>query len=175
MANNSPGLPVSGSLNLLFLLGGAAAAVAIGWASAMLSVTGKAPVGLLSLGIGIALGLLLVALAELTRFKSPRGLVVSVALCAVLTVLAEHGWLYRAYRQKWQQNRVEHPAVALFRPDDAPLTLAGYFHRELQFAPGQWKFWLVDGGLIVAGAVGVVILRNRSVRPTAGPETAADV
>jgi hypothetical protein len=145
----------------LFPFGGAAVAVALGWGSAMLHVAGKAPVGLLSLGVGVVLGLLLVALAVLTSTPSRRTLIVAAVLLAILTAVAEHGWLYQAYRQKWRQNRVEQPAAAFFRPDDAPLSLTGYIQRELNYSPGQWKFWLLDAGLILCGAAGVVLVRDR--------------
>jgi hypothetical protein len=85
----------------------------------------------------------------------------------MLTVFAEHGWLYRAYRQKWRQNRLEQPAVAMFRTDEAPLSITKYFQRELQYSSTQWKFWLLDASLIVAGAVGVVTLGTRSADSTA--------
>jgi hypothetical protein len=103
-----------------------------------------------------------VALAELTRHGTRRGLVTSAAALALLLVVAEHGWLYRAYRQKWWQNRLEQPAVALVRPEASPLSPIEYFERELRYAPGQWKYWALDASLISVAAVGVVLVRNRS-------------
>jgi hypothetical protein len=158
----SPGLLVPQSPGLVFWTGGIAAAVLLGRVSAMLSVAGKAPAGLLSMGIGLALGMLLIALAELLHVKARRELLVAAVVLAAVTVVAEHAWLYRAYRQQWWRNRVEQPAVALFRPEATPLSLPAYFQREIEYSPRQWLFWSVDAVLIVAGAWVVVRLKQRS-------------
>jgi hypothetical protein len=160
--------PSSSTSLMVFSVSGFGVAIALGWASAMLSVAAKAPLGLISLGLGVALGLALVALAELTRQGTRRGLMISAAALALLLVVAEHGWLYRAYRQKWWQNRLEQPAVALVRPEASPLSPKEYFERELRYAPGQWKYWALDASLISVAAVGVVLLRNRSTTSDAG-------
>ena len=140
--------------------GGAATAAALGWAGATLSLAGKAPVGLLSIGIGLALGLVLVGLAEITHSRERRMLIIGTLVFAFLTVLAEHAWLYRAYRQQWWKNRVEQPAVALFRPETEPLSVVAYFRREFEYSPRQGMVWALDAALIASASVGLVILRR---------------
>jgi hypothetical protein len=160
MSTPSPCLRVSVSPCLFFALG-AVAAVALGWVGAAFSLASKAPVGVVSVGIGVALGLLLVGLAQMLRVSQRRVLLLGAVVLAIVTTLSQHGWLYRAYCGKWRQDRIDQPAVALFRPETEPLSVVAYFRRELNFAPSQAMLWIMDGALIVAAAVGVIIVSQR--------------
>ncbi len=77
---------------------------------------------------------------------------------ALVTVFAEHTWLYRDFRRQWQDAREISPQVALFRPAE-PWSPAEYFHYEV--ASGRIALWCVDAALIVAGTMGVVLLQNK--------------
>jgi len=145
----------------LFLALGAAVAIALGWVGAAFSLAGKAPVGVVSLGIGVALGLLLVGLAQILRISRQRVLIFGAVALAIVTTLAQHGWLYRAYCVKWRQDRIDQPGVALFRPETEPLSTVAYFQRELKYSSGQAALWAADGALIVAAAVGVIVVSQR--------------
>ena len=152
----------------VFYVAGAVAAIAIGWLAAKLHVAGFAPIGLLSLGIGIALGAALCSMAASQRLASRRQCVVGALVMAIVTVLAEHAWLYQDFRRQWHEARAESAAVALFRPE-TPWSPAEYFAREL--TPGRAALWVLDAVLITAAAVGVVIVWSRRQHLTPTPDT----
>jgi hypothetical protein len=143
---------------LLWYVGGIAAAAAIGWVAAMCHLGGWAPVGLVSLGIGLTLGLVLSKLAAITHVIGWRQLVVGAVIFALITVLVEHTWLYRDFRRQWQEARAAEPHVALFRPAE-PWSPAQYFRHEM--TPGRAALWCVDAALIVAGAAATVMVWQR--------------
>ena len=116
MPTESPCLRVSLS-PCLFYLGGVAAALAIGWAAAKCHVAGWSPVGLVSLGVGILLGLVVSKLAAVTGVVCLKRLVVGTATFALIAVLAEHTWLYQDFRRQWVVARASNPQVAMFRPE----------------------------------------------------------
>jgi len=144
--------------HLAWFTGGAIAAAAVSWVGATLNVADKAPVFLLSLGVGLSLGLLLFAMAQILNAKNRRRLIAGSVVLAALTVASQHLWLYRAYRQQWWKNRIETPTVAIFRPEESPLSLRAYFAREIGYSPRQPALWAVDAALVVAATAGVVIL-----------------
>jgi len=92
MNSESPSSPVAQSPRL-FYLGGIAAGAAIGWEAAHCHLSGWAPVGLLSLGVGGLLGLVVAKLADLAAIGCRKRLVIGTVLFALVTVLAEHTWL----------------------------------------------------------------------------------
>jgi hypothetical protein len=128
---------------------------------AKLNATGAAPVGLLPLGLGVALGVALVGLAAKTQATGRKRLVVAAVTFAILTVAAEHAWLYRDYRQQWWNDSVREPRLAIFRTEAGPLSPAAYYAREIQYAPRQPLLWAMDGALLVAAAVVVVLAARR--------------
>jgi hypothetical protein len=156
MNSESPCLAVSQSPGL-FYFGGLVAGVAVGWAAAEFNLSGWAPVGLLSLGVGGMLGLVVAKLADLAGVRCPKRLVVGTVLFALVTVFAEHTWLYRDFRRQWTDARAREPQVALFRPE-TPWSPAEYVRHE--WSPGRLALWCVDATLIVASAVGVAHLRS---------------
>jgi hypothetical protein len=162
--------------------GGMLAAVAIGWFAARLHAAGIAPVGLMSLLVGAMLGAALAALAasQLTasdpaasqlaasqlaasqRLAGSCPLVIGTILLALVTILAEHAWLYRDFRRQWQDARAESPEVALFRPEQ-PWSPHEYFAWEL--SSGRAALWALDAVLVIAAAVTVVIVVVRRRPP----------
>jgi hypothetical protein len=149
---------------LIWYITGAGAALAIAWLAAMLHVSGHAPLGLVSLGVGAALGALLSAIAASGhrpkggRLAGQRLLVLSTIIFAIVTVLAQHAWLYIDFRRQWHEARAASPEVALFRAE-SPWSPAEYLAHEL--TPKQAALWALDAALIVAAAVGVVVWWQR--------------
>ncbi len=135
---------------LKWFLTGATAAVAIGWLAARIHASGYAPVGLVSLGVGVLLGAVLLRLAAMLRIAGTRNVLLSAGFIAILAVLSEHAWLYHDFRGQWRESRTKSAAVAMFRAESPP-TPREYFEHE-------WRpvLWLADAGLIVAATVGVV-------------------
>ena len=60
---------------------------------------------------------------------SRRSLILGTILLAILTVLAEHTWLYLDFRRQWQEAREKSPQVAIFRPE-SPWSLQEFFAIE---------------------------------------------
>jgi hypothetical protein len=143
---------------LRWYLGGIIAGATIGWIAAKCHQSGLAPVGLLSLGVGLALGYVLAKLAASTNIFCHKRLAVGAVVFALVTVFAEHTWLYHDFRRQWQDARDTNAQVALFRPAE-PWSPAEYFHHEV--ASGRIALWCVDATLIVASAVGVALFQNR--------------
>jgi ABC-type uncharacterized transport system permease subunit len=143
---------------LIWYITGAGAAVAIAWVGAMLHVSGHAPLGLVSLGVGAALGAALSAIAATLRVASRSQLIFGTLMFAVMTALAQHAWLYVDFRRQWHEARAASPEVALFRPE-SPWSPAEYLAREL--TPVQTALWTLDAALVAAAAVAVVIWWQR--------------
>lgn len=137
---------------------GAAAAVVVGYVAAVLNRAGWAPVGIMSLGVGLVLGLILAALAAMTHSLGRRQLVAGTVVLALVTVAATHAWLYREFRADWRAARAGSPQLAMFRPEQ-PWSPREYFAHE--FSPGRAVLWCVDAVLVVAAAVGTVAVWHR--------------
>ena len=127
-------------MNALWYLGGIAAAAAIGWLAAQLHAHDLAPVILLPLAAGIALGFTLQKLAK-ALVIGRRQAIAGAILFAIVAVLTEHTWLYQDFRRQWQREREANPQVAMFRPAE-PVTPAEYFRREA--SPLRTALWCLD-------------------------------
>jgi hypothetical protein len=149
----SPPLLVS----LSTICGGAAAAVTLGWVAAKLNVSGFAPVGLLPLGIGIALGASVCGLVGRGGVPRWSRLVIGTTAFGILAALAEHAWLYRDFCRQWREARAGQTQLAMFRPE-TPWSATEYFAREA--TPGHVALWCADAAILVAAAVGVVVWRR---------------
>jgi len=80
-------------------------------------------------------------------------------LLAIVTVLAQHAWLYHSFRQQWHEARAKSPEVALFRAE-APWSPREYFAREL--TPYRAALWCLDAALItVTAAVATSFLNGK--------------
>jgi hypothetical protein len=143
---------------LIWYAAGLIAAVTIAWLAATLQLSGHAPVGLLPAGVGVALGAVLSAIAASQRLAGRRRLVVGTVILALMTVLAEHAWLYRDFRRQWREARATSAEAALFRPE-APWTPREYFAHEL--TPQRAALWCTDAALITVAAVGTVLVLSR--------------
>lgn len=171
MPSKSPCLLVS----LSFLVSGVAAAVGVGLAAATISRTGWAPVGIFSLGVGIAVGVAASKLARWSQIACPTRVAVATLVMALATVVAQHAWLYRDYRQQWHTVREREPALAWFRPETEPMAPGEYFATE--YSPARLAFWAIDAALVAAAAIGTVLtlrhnhhVENCSVSQPPNPE-----
>jgi hypothetical protein len=151
------------SLSIAF---GGVAAVALGWIAAKLNIAGFAPVGLLPVAIGIALGAVVHWLARAAGATRTKWLILTSVVLAILTVLAEHAWLYRDFCRQWRESRASHAQVAMFR-SEAPWSPLEYFANEA--TPSRVALWCVDAALVVAGSVATVSLRRRRSPTALGP------
>jgi hypothetical protein len=148
----------------------AGAALAIAWLAAMLHLSGHAPLGLISLGVGAAVGAVLTAIAAMgygpksgrVAGRAPSRL--TTVIFAIVTVLAQHAWLYLYFRRQWHEARANSAHIAMFRPE-SPWSPTEYLTRELtaqQANPGYIiALWALDAALIVAAAVAIVAWLHR--------------
>jgi hypothetical protein len=150
----------------LWYAGGFIAAVCLGWLAARLHVIGFAPIGLVSLGLGVLFGIVVTALAGLAGIRCRTRLIIGTAVLALVSVFAEHAWLYREFRRQWHESRASSAEVALFRAE-TPSSPSEYFGREL--AAGRAPLWLLDALLITLAAIATVLIarRNRTDRHAA--------
>lgn len=142
----------------LWCVGGVGSAIAVGWIAAKIHASGHAPIGLVSLGVGALLGVALSRLAAMLRIAGIARLVVSATIFAVVTIIAEHAWLYVDFRGQWREAREKSATVAMFRPE-TPMGPREYFSHEWNAA-----LWLCDAAMIVGSAVVVVIAGARGGR-----------
>lgn len=136
----------------------AGAALAIACLAAMLHLSGYAPVGLISLGVGAALGAALSAIVAMLRIAGRAPGILTTIVYALVTVLAQHAWLYIEFRRQWHEARANSAQLAMFRPE-SPWSPAQYLAHEL--TPARAALWALDATLIVAAAVAVVVWWHR--------------
>jgi hypothetical protein len=140
---------------------GALTAVGVGGIAATMHLSGIAPVGLLSIGVGGALGAVLVGLAKWTRVNCRKRLLIGAAMLALLAVLAEHAWIYRDFRRQWHEARAKSPHIAMFRRE-TPWSPAEYFRHEA--TTQQVTLWCADAALIATAAVSTVAIGRNWLR-----------
>jgi hypothetical protein len=134
-------------------VGGTVVAAAVSWIATQFHSADLAPLGLISVGAGLALGAALAALAVKLRVAGRLPLIVGTLFFAVLTALAQHAWLYLDFRRQWHEARANSAEIAMFRPE-TPWPPADYFARES--TTQQIALWALDTALIVVAAVAVV-------------------
>jgi hypothetical protein len=134
----------------LSVLAGVFVAVALGWFAAKLNAAGVAPIGLLSLAVGIALGAATGRLAIAVGITCRKRVLLATVVLTILTILAEHAWLYREFCRQWREAWASQAKIAMFRPE-APWSAAKYFAQEA--TPSRIALWCVDAVLIVTGAI----------------------
>jgi hypothetical protein len=149
-------------------LAGIVVAVALGWVAARLNVAGFAPVGILPLAIGIAVGAAATEIAAAAGITCPKRLILATLVLAILTVVAEHAWLYHDFCRQWREARTNQAQIAMFRPE-SPWSPAEYFAREA--TPIRVTLWCVDATILVMAAVGTVLVWRRKCLRSASPAT----
>jgi hypothetical protein len=153
----------------LWYAGSFIAAVSLGWLAASVHATGFAPIGLLSLAFGVLFGIMVTALAGLAGIRCRTRLIIGTVVLALITVFAEHAWLYREFRRQWHEARASSAELAMFRPE-TPSSPSEYFAREL--AAGRGPLWVLDALLIMLAATTTMLIARRSM---AGWHTASGV
>jgi hypothetical protein len=143
---------------LIWYAAGVVAAVGVGWFAAVLNGAGWAPVLILPIGVGVALGAILAALARRTGITCRKRLILGTTMLALVAVFSEHAWLYRDFCQQWREARVKDPRVAVFRPE-SPWLPSEYFTHELN--AGSGPMWCLDGVLIVGATLVTVFILQR--------------
>ena len=145
---------------------GAVAAIIIAWLAALVHASGPAPIGLVSLAVGIGLGAILSKIAALIRIAGRKRLIIGTILLAIVAIVAEHTWLYLDFRRQWHEARAKSPQVAVFRPE-SPWSAREYFLIEA--TPSRTALWCIDAAIIVASAIGTVIALSRTAAQSPQP------
>jgi hypothetical protein len=117
------------------------------------------------------LGAVLAGLAAYARAYCRVRLVIGTFVLALLTVVAEHAWLYENFRQQWREARSNSAHVAMFRPE-TPWSVAEYFGREI--SAGRAPYWVLDAVLIVIAALVTVTFLARKLSSTRVASDAAN-
>jgi hypothetical protein len=142
-----------------WLAAGFVASICLAWIAAKIHATVAPPVGSVSLGVGLILGLTLGSLAIMAKVPPRRALIVGAVLLSFVVVIAQHAWLYIEFRRLWRQARAKSPEIAMFRAEE-PWSPVAYFGREVE--AGRAGVWCLDGALIVGTAVGVFAIMERN-------------
>jgi hypothetical protein len=131
------------------------AAIVVGWLSAVIHASGHAPVGLTSFFVGALLGVVVGAIAGSFKLRRARTLAVGAIAFALITIIAEHAWLYRDYCRQWEEARTRSVAAATF-PNATPPTITEWFKHE-------WSplLWLTDAALITITAAATTLSASR--------------
>jgi hypothetical protein len=147
---------------LIWYGAGAIAAIVIAWLAALVHASGHAPIGLISLAVGIGLGAILSKIAASMRIAGRKRLIIGTILLATVAVIAEHTWLYLDFRRQWHEARSKSPQVAMFRPE-SPWSPREYF--KIEATPTHAALWCVDATIIVTSAVGIIIVFSKNPSP----------
>jgi hypothetical protein len=138
-----------------FLLFGLVAAIAVAWLGATVHQSGHAPLGLVSIGVGLTLGAALFTLAVMLGVNGRPGILIAACVLAVVAVITQHAWLYADFRREWHEGRDHSAHVAMFRAE-SPWSPSKYFAQEA--TPRRIALWCADAALIVASAYATVWL-----------------
>jgi len=130
--------------------------IAVG--SAALQRVEISPIVLLSLLCGAVLGFVAVFAASVLDIRSRWLLLLGTLAAGIFLTVGQHYFLHRFAVRDWQQAQAKEPQLALFRPPP-PNDLQDYLRQE---SKGRLAYWLLDGAIITATAVGIAVgLRKR--------------
>ncbi len=145
---------------------GLLAAIAVAWLGAVIHASGRAPIGLVSIGMGLILGLAIHKIAVRELLPAASRVVIAAVLLSLVMVLMQHAWLYREYRRQWHDARENSPHVMLFRSEkfkaDRPLPPGPYLAREA--SPHRIALWCADAALIMSSAAATVWIMQRRAK-----------
>ncbi len=141
---------------LIWYAAGTVAAIVIAWLASLVHASGHAPLGLVSIAVGVALGVALWKLAGALRtLVSRRHLVLGALLLSIVTIVGEHTWLYLDFRRQWTAAREKSPQVALFRPE-SPWSFREFVANE---ADGKHvTLWSIDAIIILVTTIATVLI-----------------
>src|SRR3954470_18473439 len=92
---------------LLWYGASAVAAIVVGWVAAMIHASGHAPIGIVSILVGLVLGAALAGIAAVQHIRATRQLIIRTVVLAIITALVEHAWLYIDFRRQWHESRAD--------------------------------------------------------------------
>lgn len=142
---------------LAWLASGAVVAVVLAWLSLQLQTAGFAPVGLLSLLLGAALGGVLVGLLRLLGIGHRPTLLGGSLLLAFALAGSQHWLAYQADRARFDEALEQHPTFAFAQASGTEFgarTFGEYL--QLEAHAGRRWLWILDAGLIALAAVAIV-------------------
>jgi ABC-type uncharacterized transport system permease subunit len=145
--------------------GGWIAAMGVGSVAAMVHLSGHAPLGLVSLGVGVGLGLILGILAARLQITARKHTILLTVLLACVAVISQHAFIYGDFRRQWRES-LRSPQVAMFR-SEKPLSPIQYFSHEV--TPERIALWCLDAGIIITCSVFVVWRMQRRNSPSLSP------
>jgi hypothetical protein len=128
--------------------GGVIAAMGVSVVATIVHVSGHAPLGLVSLVVGVGLGSILVALAKRLHVTANKFEIWLAIAVACLAVVLQHGGIYSDFRRQWRDS-LQRPQVAIFRSQTPPSPIE-YFSREA--TPGHIALWIFDAAIIIVSA-----------------------
>jgi hypothetical protein len=165
-ASNSPAGARNPQSIWAWYAAGIVIAVVVAWLASLVHLTGYAPVGIISIVVGLALGGALGFIARYFAVRCRNQLIVGAIVLALATVAAEHSWLYASFRRQWHEARFKSPHVAMFRAE-TPWSPREYFAHEMTSQAAA--LWTLDALLIAAtaGASTLVVSSRSSPSPPA--------
>jgi hypothetical protein len=158
------------------------AAVLIGIAAGRIAAWAehvRAPLVVFPLAVGCAVGLAWLAVARLTEVVHRPTLVAGAAVAALATIAGQHYFPYRDYlhdRAAFLAEKSQDSLPAMFLeglPDAAP-GFAHYMRGQADLGrpigsitlrgAAAWASWALDGVLVLASAVAIVIIFSRRAK-----------
>ena len=149
---------------LIWYGAGAVAAIAIAWLAALVHASGHAPIGLISLVVGVALGAVLGKIAATQRVAGRKRLIIGTILLAIRRRLGRAHLALPRFPPTMARGAEKSPQVAIFRPE-SPWSPREFFLNEA--TPQRTAVWCIDALVIIASAVGTVVVLSRSPSPPA--------
>lgn len=133
----------------------AVAAIAMARISVWLQQVGLAPILVVPLLVGAAVGLLASMLAGQSGESSRVRLAVGLVVSALLMAAASHGFFYLDYCRQFEANVLNEPKVQLWALQDPdfqprPHTLWKFLGAS---ALENWPLWIADAAAMIAGAL----------------------
>ncbi len=138
-------------------MGAILAGVGVGVVSAMFQQAGFSLVGIQSIAVGTALGVLLLGMTSLAHASRTAWFAVAIACCCAIAT--QHIWLYNMAMASRADEIRRKPAAELFRPGWSEESLFDYLSAEAE--PWRVGLWLVDGCLLTIAAVVIVNRRHK--------------
>jgi len=167
----------------LWLSGGVAIGLAAGWIATMVAAR-FAPLVVFPLVVGAVLGIVLIGAAQLLQSGRRPTILAAAVAAALVAVGAQHYFSYLDACRKMEESRTIRDAEAAFAqimPDRRPAGPFDYLRsraavgRRMPFGyvargPMAWLSWVVDGLLVVAGTMAVVVFATDSKKTEGNQE-----
>ena len=154
----------------LLLLGSLIIGLAAGWIATVVAVR-FAPLVVFPLAVGAVLGVVLIGVSRLLQSDHGKTILTAAVAAALVAVAAQHYFSYLDAKRKMEESKTIKDAKQAFAEivrDRLPAGPCDYLRtqaavgRRMPFGyvargPMAWLSWCVDGLLVVAGTMGVVV------------------